>query len=195
MKTKTSRLTLSSHALNAGVIHDFHSDAADFHHGHLDDAEHEEDESHGHHGEFSHGHDHDRAKDADHSHYEDSLGRDDHLIAHNHPDHHPHHGHKGNLAHHHGEETTSFFLNPETVDYLNSLETKVLRLKVEATVYDDPAHHHHVKAHNGSAGDVGGEDGEGDGHGDEGEDGEIVNFAGIQRMVFLVVVDTLARLS
>lgn len=87
---------------------------------------------------------------------------------HNHPGDHHHHGHNGDDAHHHGEETTSFSLNPETIEYLNSLVAKVLKIRVEATVFDDPPHHHHAKPHEGPAADIENED-EDDEDADEGE--------------------------
>ena len=135
------------HGLNPLDHHDDHEDARDLHHDHHDDNDHEEDEGHGHHGGHSHDHHHDKGKDTDHHHYEDALGNDDHLLVHNHADDHQHHGHKGKQAHHHGEETISFFLSQQDLTYLSLPATTALKLKVKATVFVDPAHHHHVKKH------------------------------------------------
>ena len=135
------------------VDHDHHHDHHG-HHGHHDEDDHEKDDAHGHHG---HEHHHDQGKNADHHHHNDSLGNDDHLQLHNHPDdhnhhghgnaHHHHHGHKDEHDHHHGEETISFFLSADDITYLNSLDTKQLKIKVVATVFDDIEHHHHVERH------------------------------------------------
>ena len=124
--------------------HDHHHDDHDGHHGHHDD-DHEKDDAHGHHGHHGHGHHHDKGKNADHHHHQDGLGGDDHLQLHNHPDDHNHHGH--GKGHHHGEETVSFFLSAADITYLNGLNSKELKFKVVATVFDDPEHHHHMGGH------------------------------------------------
>ena len=136
--------------------HDHHHDH-DSHHGHHDDDDHEKDDAHGHHGHHGHDHHHSKSQNPDHHHHQDGLGGDDHLQLHNHPDdhnhhghgkaHHHHHGHKDHHDHHHGEETVSFFLSASDIAYLNSLDAKELKIKVVATVFDDPEHHHHMGGH------------------------------------------------
>ena len=133
-----------------------HKEHHDDHHGHEDDADHEEDEFHGHHGSHSHDHHHSKSQNPDHHHHNDALGNDDHLLLHNHPDdhnhhghgnaHHHHHGHKDLHDHHHGEETVSLFLSAADITYVNTLDTKELKIKVVA-VFDDPDHHHHMEGH------------------------------------------------
>ena len=139
------------HVPTVDDLHDHHHDAHDEHHGHHDDDD-DDDESHGHHGHFGHDHHHHHDDDGDdddtdHHHYRDTLGDDDHLSVHNHPDGHQHHGHKDKHAHHHGEETLSFFLSSADLTYLSKAPTTSIKLKVRATVFNDPGHHHIVKDH------------------------------------------------
>jgi len=56
-----------------------------------------------------------------------------------------HHGHKGEDARRHGEAAISFFLSEADLRYLNQADISTLRIKVVATVFDDPDHHHHEK--------------------------------------------------
>jgi hypothetical protein len=136
------------HVRNSDDEHDAHDDAHDLHHDHHDDADHDEDDGHGHHGHKGHDHHHDKGKNTDHHHYQDAFGNDDHLQVHNHPSDHGHHGHKHKKHDHdHGQETVSFFLSEQDLAYLNLPTTTTIKLKVRATTWVDPEHHHQVKKH------------------------------------------------
>lgn len=49
----------------------------------------------------------------------------------------------GEDAANHGDEAISFFLSEAALNYLNQTDISTLKIKVVATVFDDPDHHHH----------------------------------------------------
>ena len=129
-------------------VHDGETPSHDHHHHEFDHQHH-----HGHHhgDDDSDDHDHhldhddgDDDDDHDHAHHHHEL---DHLHLHDpgdpHGHDHEHHSHKEH-DHHSGEATLSFSLDDDDLDYLNSLNTKALRIKVRATAYFDADHHHNV---------------------------------------------------
>ena len=130
------------------IDHDHHHGKGHGVHGHHDDAHHGHDHK-------DHGHDDDDDHDHGHKHHDYT---DQHLLLnkcheshdHDHQDHpgHAHHDHhKGHGHSHgdHGEETICVSLSGADVAYLNSLPTKTVKIKIVATIVDDPDHHHHIK--------------------------------------------------
>jgi len=114
----------------------------DHHHDQNRDGKHKHDDDPQH---WAHTH------DADHDHHIDDKDDDEH-DHHDHKDHHHAHDSAEGDDHHHGEETVSFFLSDADVAYLNTLFTKTLKIKIKATVFDDPDHHHHIIDREGNKG-------------------------------------------
>ena len=155
------------HSHHIGQDHHHHADAGvpdpaaphDHHHhefatGHLHGHHHGNQEDSGHHTDHDIG-EHEVGDNAHHHHEGDHLHLHDPVHPHGHD--HVSHNHDAD-DHHNGETVVSLFLSDNEIAYLNALPLaadipipqsgvltpKSLKIRVVATVYPDPDHHHHV---------------------------------------------------